>query len=232
MVRDLGDGIYQIRGTLVTSYLLVDSQGVTLIDSGFTQHVPLIEQALALVKLQWSDINAILLTHGHLDHTLNLAQIRKQTKAPIYAHPLEQQHIAGTYPYCGFSRVCGWLEWWGRTLLRYQPIPADRRLTDFEVLDFFGGLQVIRLPGHTKGHCGFYSNKCGILFSGDLFATGKLRSGLPWFWLNSSSTQFPYSLNKVLAMNPDGILSNHCDTSSASQQKEAFFNRFSSRSKK
>ena len=32
-------------------------------------------------------------------------------------------------------------------------------------------LRVIHLPGHTQGHCGFYSQRFSLLFTGDLFAS-------------------------------------------------------------
>lgn len=222
----MGEGIYQIRGMLVVSYLLVNSKGVTLIDCGFIGHFYHIESALKMANRDWSDVQAILLTHGHLDHTLNLSRIRQKTQAPIYAHPLEKKHIAGTYPYQGFSLICGMLEWMGRLILGYQPVPADQTLTDYQELDLFDGIRVYRLPGHTEGHCGFYSLKSDILFTGDLFATGKLRRGLPWFWLNSCPKKFRYSINKVLELNPVGVLSNHCDLGSENEQMEVFARKF------
>ena len=69
------------------------------------------------------------------------------------AHPLEQQHIDGTYPYAGLNAWCGRLE---RAVFRTGRSAAiDVPIADGDELPFWGGLRVVHLPGHTPGHCGF-----------------------------------------------------------------------------
>ena len=52
-----------------------------------------------------------------------------------------------------------------------QPAIIDVPIADGDELPFWGGLRVVHLPGHTLGHCGFYSKAHDLLFSGDLFAS-------------------------------------------------------------
>ena len=213
---EAGDGfrIYPIRGYHGYFHLLHDAarREAILIDTGLVGEMPRLEKVLRELGLGWHDIKAILLTHGHLDHTGNLARLKELTDAPIHAHPLEQRHIDGTYPYAGLSRGCGLLEAAGRALFRYRPAQIDRPLIPGETLPYWGGLRVIHLPGHTEGHCGFYSERFDILFSGDLFASYWFSTHLPPPFLNSCPEKFADALHQVRALNPRHIIPNHYNT--------------------
>jgi glyoxylase-like metal-dependent hydrolase (beta-lactamase superfamily II) len=63
------------------------------------------------------------------------------------------------------------LEAAGRFLLRYLAAAIDGFLTDGQELPFWGGLRVIHLPGHTRGHCDFFSGRHNLLFGDDMLAS-------------------------------------------------------------
>ncbi len=203
--------IYPIRGLLGYFHLLYDEpqREAIIIDTGLVGEMGKLKQILARIGLGWRDIHAILLTHGHLDHTGHLAELRQLTGAPIFAHPDEQRHIDGTFPYRGASRVCGAMEAFGRTVLRYHPAPIDRPLQPGMELPFWGGLRVVHLPGHTQGHCGFYSMRHDLLFSRDLFASYGFLVHLPPAILNSCPEYFDASLSQVKNLSPRRIVPNH-----------------------
>jgi glyoxylase-like metal-dependent hydrolase (beta-lactamase superfamily II) len=159
--------------------------------------MPRLTRILRELGLNWPDIKAILLTHGHLDHTGNLARLKELTGAPVLAHPLEQPHIDGTFPYTGPSRLCGLVEAVGRSVLRYKTVSIDQPLVPDVELPCWGGLRVIHLPGHTEGHCGFYSERFNLLFSGDLFASYWFSTHLPPVFLNSCPEKVEASLRRV-----------------------------------
>jgi glyoxylase-like metal-dependent hydrolase (beta-lactamase superfamily II) len=204
--------IYPLRGLAGTFHLLFDAtrHEAVLIDTGLVGEIPRLEKILQEIGLNWPDIKAVLLTHGHLDHTGNLARLKELTGAPVLAHPLEQPHIDGTFPYRGPSRLCGLMEAVGRTLFRYRAVKIDQPLVPDAELPYWGGLRTIHLPGHTEGHCGFYSERFNLLFSGDLFASYWFSTHLPPFFLNSCPEKIKASLQRVKALAPRYIIPNHC----------------------
>ncbi len=203
-------------------HLLEDGQASIMIDTGLVGEAILIKRLIKKLGMKPSSIQAILLTHGHLDHTGNLAWLKEWSGATLYAHAAEARHIAGTYPYSGPARWCGRLEAAGRFVFRYRPAGIDEFLTDGQELPFWGGLRVIHLPGHTLGHCGFYSARHGLLFSGDLFASYCFCTHRPPAILNSAPQQFPASVEKVRRLAPRLMLPNHYDVADGELHRKRF----------
>ena len=212
-MQDVPPGIHSVRNAMGCAHLLVEDDGksAVFIDAGFFGEMPRLRRLLQRLGLQPEDVKAILLTHGHLDHVGNLVALREWTGAPVYAHAEERAHVEARYPYTGLSRVCGWAEATGRFVLRRRVGSVDLNFADGDVLPFWGGLRVIHLPGHTRGHCGFYSEQHDLLFSGDLFASYFFGTHLPPAILNSVPDEFPASFRRVAQLGPRGIVPNHYD---------------------
>lgn len=228
MVRQLEEGLFQMRQTVVDSYLITDGRQAALVDSGFVGDMRLVETALSLAGLQWEAISSVLLTHGHLDHTLNLSALVERSGATVYMHPDDWDHLVGRYRYRGWSRVCGALEWAGRAAFGYLPVGGFEPIGDGDVLDVLGGIQVVHTPGHTAGHCCYLWRERRLLFAGDLFACVLPGARLPPRIFNSCPERFPASLAKVRRLALRGMLSNHCDRSGSELQLERFNRRFHS----
>lgn len=192
-------------------HLLYDGENTVMLDTGLAGEPVRIRRLFRRLRLAPQSLKAILLTHGHLDHAGNLAWLRDWSGAKIYAHPLEQAHIDGTYPYQGINRWCGRLEAVGRKALGYRPAQIDEFLADGQHLPFWGGLEVVHLPGHTLGHCGFYSAKHRLLFSGDMMASYFFNVHKPWAILNSAPELLPASAEKIRQLGPRWLLPLHFD---------------------
>jgi len=194
--------LYAIRGWIGWVHLLVETCAVTLVDAGFIGDERRVKQAIRSLGFRAADLKTILLTHGHLDHTLNATALQKWSGATLYAPAGDELHVKGRYPYCGPARVCGWLETTGRAVLRYQPPTVGVWVRDGDELPCWGGLRVMALPGHTAGHVGFYSTSKRIFFVGDAFAAS-WRIALPPAILNTNTTAVRASFLKLAAL--DGL---------------------------
>ena len=127
-------GLYMVRGVMSVPHVLADAEGVVLLDTGFPGDARAIQHMLAHIGVGPRDVRAILLTHGHIDHAGNAAVLQAWSGAPVYAHPLEQAHIDGVFPYRGFARVCGVLEAMARATTNYRRAKIDVPLAEGDVL--------------------------------------------------------------------------------------------------
>ncbi len=214
-----------IRGVMGVCHLLVepDGRGAVLLDTGLVGEQGQIRRAVRRLGLEPQDVRAILLTHGHLDHAGNLAWAQAWSGAKIYAHAAEQAHIDGTFPYRGVNRWCGRLERAGRALLGVgAPAKIDVTIADGDELPWWGGLRVVHLPGHTLGHCGFYSARHDVLFSGDLFASYFFKVHLPPPILNSAPELIPASLEKARALGARFVVPQHYDVLDGAVHRRRF----------
>jgi glyoxylase-like metal-dependent hydrolase (beta-lactamase superfamily II) len=215
-------GLQMVRGVMSVPHVLLDAEGAVLLDTGFPTDAPRIQRALARAGLGPRAVRAILLTHGHIDHAGALAELQAWTGAPVYAHPLEQAHLDGAYPYSGFNRVCGALEAAGRRATGYRPARIDVPLGDGDELPFWGGLRVVHLPGHTLGHCGFYSAKHDLLFSGDLWVRFMMRTQASPRIFSDDLSLVPASLRKARAIGARWVVPGHYDLPDATRLRRRF----------
>lgn len=218
---ELPPGLHILQGFWTNCFLLVENGEAVLIDTALFPNSGRIAKLLELYGLDWTALKAILLTHGHLDHAANAHRIKALSGAQVHAYRLEQLHIDGAYPYKGINHICGALEALGRFVLRYRPVPIDVVIEDGDVLHYWGGLRVVHLPGHTTGHCGFYSERHDLLFCGDLFSN-QIKPHLSPPWFTTAAWRYPDTFAKVRQLNPHGILPCHSWEQDPRQCKLAF----------
>ncbi len=203
-------------------HLLVDQTGVVVLDTGFPGDLGRVRRKLAQWGAGPKDVRAILLTHGHIDHAGNAAELRAWTGAPLYAHPAEQAHLDGGFPYTGAARVCGVLEAVGRAVTHYQPAKIDVPIADGDRLPFWGGLRVVFLPGHTLGHCGFHAEKPDLLFTGDLWVRFLGRTQVSPRIFSDDVSLVPASLRKARAIGARWIVPAHYGEPDATRLRHRF----------
>jgi glyoxylase-like metal-dependent hydrolase (beta-lactamase superfamily II) len=207
-----------VRTFIVQFFVLRDGHALYLIDTGFIGGMRALDRALVARGWDKLPIRGILLTHGHLDHVRNAPALAKQQGAWIAGPEGDLEHYENRARFTGWGRVAGVSEWIGRWVLRQPSFRPEKRLHDGDELPIWGGLRVIALPGHTHGHCGYYSAKHKLLFSGDLFATFGFRPQIAPFYLNQDNVEARRSIQRALELPLDGVLPCHAAEVSPEQQ--------------
>ncbi|MFK7846189.1 MAG: MBL fold metallo-hydrolase, partial [Rhodothermales bacterium] len=78
------DNIYYVGTNEMTSYLIVGDEGHILIDGGFEESAPLIEQNIKTLGFDIEDVEILLNSHAHFDHAAGLAALKKASGAKLY----------------------------------------------------------------------------------------------------------------------------------------------------
>ncbi len=211
---EIASDLIQIRTPAVSFHVLRDDNGLYLIDAGFISGWKHLQRALVARGWEKLPIIGILVTHGHLDHILNVAEIAERTGAWIAAPRLDLPHYAGQPHYRNLARVTGFLEALGRPILGFKSFSPDRLLDDGDEIDVWHGLRAVHLPGHTAGHTGFYCERLRLLFAADLFASHSWCARIPPAIFSSETKKIPASLAKALQLDLTGVLPNHADRAS------------------
>ena len=117
---------------------------------------------------------ALLLTHGHIDHTGGAGVVVGAAGIDAYVHP--DDDFLTLDPFSQLRMLFGMIPPGD-----FAPPARLEQLGDGQVLRLGGvALEVVHTPGHTPGHCCFLIRGEGVLFSGDhLFAGSIGRTDLP-----------------------------------------------------
>ena len=165
------ENVFVVPGVIANTYILVDEDGLTLIDAGLPRSEKKILKYITSLGKSAGDVKRIILTHSDLDHVGGLAALQKATGARTYASQSEADAIAIGKPSrqitsTGFSlrRIFFALV---DPFFKASPFRVDEILAEGQNLPVLGGLRVVETPGHTPGHISLFAPTLGVLFCGD-----------------------------------------------------------------
>jgi glyoxylase-like metal-dependent hydrolase (beta-lactamase superfamily II) len=216
-------GVWRAGTRFVNWYLVDDGQAVTLVDGGLPRYGRQLDAALHHVGRRRSDIRALVLTHGHIDHIGLASTVGPETT--VYLHPADErlaqqprtnQTDRPLLPYLRYPATLAFVAHAAAEgALRPPPMPATEPLDDGAVLDVPGSPTVTHVPGHTDGSCLLEFAEHGVVFVGDLLCTVDPVLGrreppqLQTRGSNRSSDQAMSSLDRLAGVSAPVVLPGH-----------------------
>ena len=174
------------------------------------------EKIYGLIRRNNLDIQAILLTHGHFDHTGAVRELHERLGIPYYISAPGQQYLLD--PALNLSAECG----------RHVVLTEAGFFNDGDFINVPGnpefGLQVIATPGHTPDSVTFYSAADSIAFVGDAIFLGS--PGTAQFPGGDEPLLMSSIINKILRLPDDTALySGHTLPTSVEREKPHYRGR-------
>lgn len=158
--------------------VLEGEHGVALVDPGPTTTLPELRRGLQARGLDLKDVEALLLTHIHLDHAgASGTLVRENPKIQVYVHEKGAPHLLAPEKLIhSATRLYrdNMERFWGE----FAPVPQGNLqvLKGGEKVVVAGRvLEVEYTPGHASHHVAYFDQTTGIAFVGD--ATGERQLG-------------------------------------------------------
>lgn len=191
--------------------ILIEDDCRTIIDTGADTN--------SLLKINPDEIDLILYTHHHYDHTRGHS-LFKNSKTLIHKYDFPAtQNVEAIELYNSTNK---WEELMpaiakeeGLKALNMLPDTrmlwsADGTFEDNNIFDLGNTkVQVIHTPGHSAGHSSFWFPEEEFLFTGDICLT----AAGPWYGeLYANPDDMIKSIDKIIAMKPNRIASCHINS--------------------
>jgi glyoxylase-like metal-dependent hydrolase (beta-lactamase superfamily II) len=196
---EVAPGVHRL-GTEWVNWYLVDAgdEGLIAVDAGLPGYGDLMLEQIGALGRRPDEIRAVVLTHGHSDHTGLVARFADAgARVLIHGDDLELlRNPAGQRPTLEMLGALrhGHL----RSFMWHMTRNGGARATRFEnpetyadgaELDVPGRPRAVHAPGHTAGHCLVHFAGHGVLFAGDLVCTLNPVTG------NTGMQPFPRAFN-------------------------------------
>ena len=133
-----------------------------LIDCGVSYHFPDIVQLAAEADLKLSDIDIVIITHCHADHTGGLFKLKQENpNIKIWTHPLCKPMIENIDEQFKIRPVPAFYHLMGGS------VKVDREIEDGEEIDIGYLVKIIYTPGHSNDSISLCLPDEKMIISGD-----------------------------------------------------------------
>ena len=177
----VADGVHRLTGGVCNFYVIEGSGKLVLVDAGTPADWKLLLRHLATLGRRIDDIDSVLLTHAHADHTGFAERARTEAGARVWVHSADAavarsgkppSHEGGLVKYLvhaeAYRTVFSLLRRGGT---RIVPIAQVSTFGDGEAIDVPGRPRAVHAPGHTAGSAAVLFEAQSVLLTGDALVT-------------------------------------------------------------
>mgnify|MGYP001202699036 FL=1 len=187
---------------MVNSYLVVNGTKAIIIDPGSG-----IKPILVKIESEKLELEAVIATHGHIDHIDGVNTVKKKFNVPFYVNDMDTDLVQTVRMQ---ARMFG--------VPDPGDISSDRNLPSSGEIEIAGlKLGLMHTPGHSRGSVSILMDN--VLFSGDtLFNYSIGRTDLP----GGSYEELINSIKSKIIILPDStrILSGHGPETTVGREKK------------
>lgn len=201
------------RNTIYPS-LIVWNNELTLVDTGYINFLPLIENEIIKRGYEMKYLKNIIITHYDDDHIGSLHDFKeKYPWINITASEIESSYISGEMKSERLVQAEELLEnmpleemefgkWFIKQLKDLKHTAIDQKVHDGDMI-LHNECRVVATPGHTSGHISLYFPKLNSVITGDAAANEnhELVIANPHFCLNMDNAK--HSLRKIQNLQAD-----------------------------
>lgn len=201
--------------------ILSDEKDMILIDCGYPNFLPLIEESAIKSGMDLSKLTKLIITHHDFDHMGSAADFkRKYPNVKILSSIIDAEYISGKEKSLRLQQAESIYDKlpkeqkenamnFQKMLESIESVKVDMLLKDGDKFDWCGGIEIIETPGHMPGHISIYAKESKTLISGDALVVEdkKLSIANPNYTLDM--TKAKESIYKLLNYDIDKIVCYH-----------------------
>lgn len=185
-MTEVGDGVIAVQGRDANWAILRDGDAFTLVDTGYPRYYSAVRNSIRKAGLSLSGLEAIVITHAHIDHIGGVPALRRARTVPVYVGAPEVPMAIGAWtesatPMDVIARLWQprYVPWSLRIAIAggtdHVRIPDAIGVDDGITLDVPGRPRVVLTPGHTSGHVCL--QVADAVLTGDALVTGHAVTG-------------------------------------------------------
>lgn len=176
-------GVHFVEGPASNWIIVREGEDFILIDGGYPRDLGHVLASIRQLGLEPAEAKAMLITHGHVDHTGSAAHFSKEFGTPILCSPEEVAHVRGQEKHqvtLGQVLRRAWrprvFRWMMHVIqagaLTAEPAAAARAWDAGELQALPGSPRAVLVAGHTPGHTAFVLPRAHAVATGDALVTG------------------------------------------------------------